>query len=180
MSVTIRPATATDADHIVGLMRDAFDESLDSRAPGLLQALSAGGTYIAIEEASALGFVHNFSTIAQSGAWRDELDLLAVASHARGRGIGRLLVAKSVSEARRLGLDLVRALVAADNVPMQGLCRVCGFQSVRRRLSALYVRPPKPVTGAEHPRESAPTSLKCGRSTTAACGWKGEIDQTVI
>ncbi len=56
-----------------------------------------------------------------------ELLAVAVASAARGRGIGRALVAAANAELARRGVDDARVVVAAENGPAIALYRSSGF-----------------------------------------------------
>jgi ribosomal protein S18 acetylase RimI-like enzyme len=56
-----------------------------------------------------------------------ELLAIAVAPEARGRGVGRELVAALTTEFRRRGVDAVRVVVGADNAAAIALYEHCGF-----------------------------------------------------
>ncbi|MFJ9415085.1 GNAT family N-acetyltransferase [Streptomyces sp. NPDC101227] len=64
-----------------------------------------------------------------------ELDLLFVADHAQGRGIGRLLMDHMRGEARRAGIDRVRVV---SHPPAEGFYRSVGAQ----RTGTEWARPP--------------------------------------
>ncbi len=138
MSVEVRPATPADADAIAEIALAAFDESLESDAVYVASALCRDGNLVAVSDARVTGFAGSFITRSAAGARRYELDLLAVAEDARGRGIGAALVAASRAAAVALEADLIRALVAANNQPMQRLCCACGFERTSPG-QALYV-----------------------------------------
>ena len=144
MSANIRRATAEDASAFARLIAEAFNESLDAGDPDLRQALNKGTTHVAVSADCVLGFAHSFLTVSPSGSMRYELDLLAVASEARGRGIGASLIDNSLTEARLLKADLLRTLVSVANRPMQKLCRLCNLQPSETTFT-LYTRPPKRI-----------------------------------
>lgn len=140
MSAVIRPARAADAAAISAIAREAFGEDVALETARLARVLSQSGNFVAFSNNRVDGFVGNFLTRSSTGALRFELDLLAVARDARGRGVGAALVAESICEAEKTSAEVIRALVASRNRRMQSLCRAHGFERNRLR-QALYVLP---------------------------------------
>ena len=135
MSAVIRRATRADADAIAAIALEAFDETLDTGSQRLANAVSGGINFVALNcDGCALGFVGNFLTRSLAGELRFELDLLAVAGRARGAGLGSALVKASIDAARDTNADVIRALVATQNLAMQKLCDSLGFS----RLGSSY------------------------------------------
>jgi ribosomal protein S18 acetylase RimI-like enzyme len=64
-----------------------------------------------------------------------ELIAIAVGRHARGRGIGRDLVAATTAEFARRGVTRARVVAGADNRAALALYRACGFE----RAATLHV-----------------------------------------
>ena len=62
-----------------------------------------------------------------------DVQTLAVAAAARGRGVGRLLLQDLLSAARRVGARRVHLEVAADGAAARGLYASAGFREVRTR-----------------------------------------------
>jgi len=60
-----------------------------------------------------------------------ELLSIVVCEDRRKQGLGTELVITSLQQCRRLGLEKVKVLVAADNEPANKLYRKCGFKFVR-------------------------------------------------
>jgi GNAT superfamily N-acetyltransferase len=97
--------------------------------------IEAHRTFVAVEAAEAVGAADPAAAVAADGPGGrilgfyslvlapPELDLLFVADDVQGRGIGRLLVAHMLSEARAAGLDRVKVV---SHVPAEGFYRSVG------------------------------------------------------
>ena len=127
MSVQIRCATSSDGPAVAQIVRQTFDENIEPGSPRVRKVLRANGTFVAIIGEDVVGFVSNFLTRSAEGLRRFELDLLAVASEARGSGIGDQLVGYSIARASQSGADMIRSLVATHNRAMQRICKGHGF-----------------------------------------------------
>ena len=127
MSVQIRCATSSDGPAVAQIVRQSFDENIEPGSPRIRKVLRANGTYVAIIGDDVVGFVSNFLTRSAEGLRRFELDLLAVASQARGNGIGDQLVGYSIARASQSGAEMIRSLVATHNRAMQRICKGHGF-----------------------------------------------------
>lgn len=66
---------------------------------------------------------------------RAELIYLGVVPEARGRGIGRALLAQAMRDAATMGLTQVGLAVDVNNIPATRLYAAAGFTEVRRRLA---------------------------------------------
>ncbi|MET7682332.1 GNAT family N-acetyltransferase [Streptomyces sp. NPDC005423] len=113
--VTIRRAVARDAKRLTRLVRrsGAYEGKYAAAVAGYQVGpdyIETHRTFVAVSadgqegpQGPLLGF---YSLVLAP----PELDLLFVADHAQGRGIGRLLVAHMRSEARAAGLDRVKVV----------------------------------------------------------------------
>ncbi len=75
----------------------------------------------------------------------------------RGRGLGRMLLAEVVHEARRLGLRRIWGVVESDNYPMQHLARSFGFVTGSRP-GEFYLD----LEEAELPQGNLPVNVRVG------------------
>lgn len=144
MKAIIRRATPKDAPAIASLATAALAMRIDADSPRVRKILNAGLTFVATHNGAIVGFAGGFYTFDRNGSSRYELDLLAVAFDARGRGVGGRLVEASLAAARDNRSKLMRALVHSDNRSMQRLCRRHGFAALPRKYQ-LFVAVPRPV-----------------------------------
>src|SRR5690606_36399056 len=68
--------------------------------------------------------------LAPHGAPQGDIQTIAVEEHARGRGLGRMLMHALIAEARRRGIRELFLEVRADNPPARHLYQVLGFTEV--------------------------------------------------
>jgi GNAT superfamily N-acetyltransferase len=128
MDAFVRRAKASDAPSIAAVAAEVWpEEPLDSANIRQLLAESGRTTLVAELDGSVVGFVDGFVTRAASGAQRWEVDLLAVSSAARGRGVGRRLVVESVAAGIAIGAEQSRGLVRVGNVASERVFSACGF-----------------------------------------------------
>ncbi|MDE2636675.1 MAG: GNAT family N-acetyltransferase [Chloroflexota bacterium] len=144
MKVMIGRATPEDALALASLAADALATRIDADSPRVRKILNEGLTFVARIDESIVGFASNFFTFDQEGRRRFELDLLAVAPGAQGRGIGGRLVEASLAAARDSKPVLIRTLVRSENWSMQRLCRRHGF-TLSPCEYHLFVSVPRPV-----------------------------------
>jgi ribosomal-protein-alanine acetyltransferase len=71
--------------------------------------------------------------LAPRGASEGDIQTIAVAEEARGRGLGRVLMNTLIGEARKRGAREVFLEVRADNPGAQRLYRSLGFESIATR-----------------------------------------------
>jgi GNAT superfamily N-acetyltransferase len=132
--LAIRRAAAGDAKRLTRLVRRSG--AYEGRYAAAVAGYRVGRDYI--EAHRVFVAVEVVETVAAVGAGEPEgrilgfyslvlappeLDLLFVADDMQGRGIGRLLVAHMLSEARAAGLDRVKVV---SHVPAEGFYRSVG------------------------------------------------------
>ena len=132
MKLQVAVATIEHATEIARVAADALNAKVEAKSTHVIRTLDAGYTYAALGDGRVVGFVSNFLTRDGQGRSRFELDLLGVAPAWQGRGIGALLVARSMRAARYSEAATIRALVRRDNYPMQRLCARSGLQRSAR------------------------------------------------
>lgn len=138
MRVLIRPAMPEDARAIATIAAATKLASIDADSPRARKILSENRTFVATAQSEVIGFVDGFITLDGGGNRRFELDLLAVAPAAQGRGVGGRLTAACVAAAVAGGARQLRALVRCDNTTMHRFCRRQGFKRSARCFN-LYV-----------------------------------------
>ena len=177
MAIQIRPAAADDAPAMALISRASLNAAIDEARLRHLLLVKRGFTLVADSSDRVVGFADYFLTISQNDDIRLELDLLAVHPQARGKGIGRELIRAGIKQAKRLDVSILRALVAADNTAMQGLCAALGLQPSHEN-SALFVTAPHPTS----PHQNNAKSILIPVETLTYDGiWiEGDIDQTAI
>ncbi|MFI1408609.1 GNAT family N-acetyltransferase [Streptomyces sp. NPDC020707] len=133
--VSVRRATARDAKRLTRLVRGS--SAYEGRYAAMVAGYRVGPDYIETHRVFAAvattegreghegdrgheGQVLGFYSLVLAPP---ELDLMFVADHAQGRGVGRLLVAHMESEARAAGLDRVRVV---SHPPAEGFYRSVG------------------------------------------------------
>jgi ribosomal-protein-alanine N-acetyltransferase len=135
--VTIRPATADDLDLLRELweefeaeldqepyLRETWDEAWED----LAVTVDDGVALIAEDDGSALGFV--FCVLGDRGRRTAHVTDIYVRPEARGRGIGRALLAELVEPARAAGLEHVSLEVLVRNADARRLYERLGFAPV--------------------------------------------------
>jgi N6-L-threonylcarbamoyladenine synthase len=128
----LRPATASHLDAIDALERATFPSDAWSRE--LIAAELAGehGYYlVALDEADAvIGYA---GLLAPRGGGQADVQTIAVAEHARRRGIGATLLDALLAEARTRGAEEVFLEVRADNPGAEALYASRGFARIAIR-----------------------------------------------
>ncbi|GAH87656.1 unnamed protein product, partial [marine sediment metagenome] len=114
-----------DCPAMAGL-RTADDALATHRATGVFRA---GAWHLALEAREAVGVV-----LVNALEGRGDLVYLGVVPEARGRGIGRALVAEAIRDTARMGLVALGVAVDTQNGPAWRLYARAGFKEVRRRL----------------------------------------------
>jgi RimJ/RimL family protein N-acetyltransferase len=86
--------------------------------------------YVAVDREQVVGFM-------MLRGWEDGYDVpsfgFLVDQAARGKGIGHMLAAFAIEEARRLGAERVRATVYASNLPSRAAMEANGFVEESRQ-----------------------------------------------
>ncbi|WP_091234555.1 GNAT family N-acetyltransferase [Microbacterium sp. 3J1] len=130
MSVTIRPASASDAEHVASIERDAdvlltdsFGASEWPPAGDAVERIGGPGFVLLLEDPSddsPAGFVHVLDADGHA-----HLEQLSVRPAVGRRGFGRLLVTAALDEARARGYTRVTLRTYADvpwNAPFYASC----------------------------------------------------------
>jgi len=125
--IRIRTATAADLDAVMALEQAAFPASAWERATMQAEIASEWGRYlIAVDgDGRALGYA-GLRAVGVEG----DVQTIAVAEVARGRGIGRALLAELLAEAGRRGVRELFLEVRADNEVARGLYASVGFEEI--------------------------------------------------
>jgi ribosomal-protein-alanine N-acetyltransferase len=130
--VTVRPATEADIDAIVASEADNLGR--DAWSPGLVAEGVAGRlptVHYLVAEQDGVVVGHAVASLVADVA---ELQRIAVAEHARRRGVGAGLLAEVVALAVRQGADRLLLEVRQDNTAALGFYAAHGFVEVDRRL----------------------------------------------
>ncbi len=125
--IRIRTAGEGDLDAVMALEQAAFPASAWERATMQAEITSEWGRYlIAVDgEGSALGYA-GLRAVGVEG----DVQTIAVAEAARGRGIGRALLTELLAEAERRGVRELFLEVRADNPAARGLYESMGFREI--------------------------------------------------
>lgn len=125
--IRIRTAGEADLDAVMALEQAAFPASAWERATMRAEIASEWGRYIlAVDgEGAALGYA-GLRAVGVEG----DVQTIAVAESARGRGIGRALLAELLAEAERRGVRELFLEVRADNAAARGLYESVGFREI--------------------------------------------------
>ena len=138
---TVRPATSVDAvgirdiyNQAVTSTTDTFDlvpRSLDQQLAWLADHAGAHPAVVAVEpDGTVIGF-GSLSPYRPRPAYATTVeDSVYVAESARGRGIGRALLAELVRLGREHGFHSVIGRIVGHNEVSIGLHRACGFTEV--------------------------------------------------
>ena len=123
----IRTADASDLDAIMTIERASFAASAWERDTMRAEVGSEWGRYIVAEAAdgSALGYA-GLRAVGVEG----DVQTIAVAAEARGRGVGRALLAELLAEAERRGVRELFLEVRADNPVARALYESVGFAEI--------------------------------------------------
>jgi ribosomal-protein-alanine N-acetyltransferase len=137
--VSIRPLVPRDADALAELFERNANASTIERfdpfpltretARGLADAQTKDLYYVAEAETGLVGFM-------MLRGWEEGYEVpsfgILVDGAFRGRGVGKLLTAAALAEARAHGAERVRATVYASNAASHAMLRANGFVEVSR------------------------------------------------
>lgn len=126
-AVRIRTADADDLDAIMALERASFGPSAWEAETMRHEIASEWGRYLAAVDAE--GRLVGYAGLRAVGVEGD-VQTIAVANDARGRGIGRALLAELLAEAKRRGVQELFLEVRADNPVARGLYESVGFREI--------------------------------------------------
>lgn len=126
-SVRIRTAESSDLDAIMAIEHAAFAASAWERETMRAEIASEWGRYLVAEDATgrALGYA-GLRAVGVEG----DVQTIAVEADARGRGIGRALLAALLDEAARRGVRELFLEVRADNPVARALYESVGFREI--------------------------------------------------
>ena len=138
---SVRPATAVDADGILEIYNravtsttDTFDLVPRTLEDQLVWIANHAGAHPALVAVDAQGAVLGFGSLSPyrpRPAYATTVeDSIYVAESARGRGIGRALLADLVRVGRDHGFHSVIGRIVGHNEVSIGLHRACGFSEV--------------------------------------------------
>jgi ribosomal-protein-alanine acetyltransferase len=128
--VNIRPAAREDIPHVLDVER-ACDTAAHWSSAEYDLVFDAGATprtLLVAEESMLIGFIM-VRTLGPE--W--EIENVAVSSPARGRGVGKALVAAVLSDAKHRRAESIILEVRASNVAARGLYSRAGFAKVGHR-----------------------------------------------
>jgi len=168
----IRPATPDDLSAIMTLERASFPTDAWSEAMMREELASPHSHYVVLESAGRLAGYAGLR--APAGSRDGDVQTIAVAESARGRGNGRELLRTLLRTAHERGVREVFLEVRDDNPVAQALYRSEGFAEVGRRpryyqpddVDAVVMRIDVPAWAANH--EPAPDA---GATGTDGKGW---------
>lgn len=122
----IRPAGLADLDALIALENASFaSDRLTRRQFRYMLTKARADTLVAEEGATLLGYVLLLYSRATSVA---RIYSIAVAAEARGRGVGRALVAAAEATAWGKERAYLRLEIRRDNLPSQRLFEACGYR----------------------------------------------------
>jgi ribosomal-protein-alanine acetyltransferase len=130
MTPTLRRATVADLDAIMRLETATF--GTDAWSPDTMRAELAGrhGYYL-VAEGEALDLIDGYAgLLAPARSGQADIQTIAVAPHARRRGLGRALMLALLDEARHRGATEVFLEVRADNPNAEALYLSLGFEQI--------------------------------------------------
>lgn len=94
-------------------------------------AANPTGVFVAEDAGTILGYI---TTVLDRPALKGRIPNLAVASVARGRGVGRRLIAHALEYFRREGMAFAMIETMANNAAGQHLYPACGFVEIGRQI----------------------------------------------
>lgn len=139
--MTVRSATAGDAAAIAAIWNAVIRDTLITFNPveksedevgGLIAARTgaAGGTFVAEEAGVVLGFATYAQFRAGAGYARTMEHTILLSPTARGRGLGRALMAALEADARAKGVHSLFAGVSSANTEGRAFHAALGFREV--------------------------------------------------
>ncbi|MGN7797966.1 ribosomal protein S18-alanine N-acetyltransferase [Leifsonia sp. 22587] len=127
----LRRASRDDVPAIMELERSVFVTDAWSERSMLSEVTGEHGYYLVAFEPGAPDRIDGYAgLLAPRGAGEGDIQTIAVAPHARRRGLGRTLMLALIGEARRRGAREVFLEVRADNPGAQTLYRTLGFEEI--------------------------------------------------
>ncbi len=137
MGIAFRPARLADAPLLVGLVEElgypSAPEEVRARLERLL-AESDQAVFVAESESEILGWVHVQEFLSLAGAPTGLVTGLVVAAEARGKGLGRGLVAAAEDWARARGLGAMRLRSRVQRTGAHEFYRRLGYALAKKQL----------------------------------------------
>ena len=134
LPLSIEPMQSQDLDEVLAIERASFSMPW-SRGAFLyeLEQNQVARCYVVRDEARVVGYICLWEVA-------DEMHVTNIAVHpdARRRGIGRLLLARTLGEARQRVMRIVVLEVRPSNVEARALYESFGFRVVGRRRGYYY------------------------------------------
>jgi ribosomal-protein-alanine acetyltransferase len=127
----LRRAQAADVPAIMELERAIFVTDAWSERSMLSEVTGEHGYYLVAFEPETPERIDGYAgLLAPRGGGEGDIQTIAVAPHARRRGLGRALMLALIGEARHRGAREVFLEVRADNPGAQTLYRALGFEEI--------------------------------------------------
>ena len=127
----LRRADAGDVAAIMELESAVFVNDAWSERSMLSEVTGEHGYYLVAFEPESPERIDGYAgLLAPRGAGEGDIQTIAVAPHARRRGLGRTLMQALLTEARKRGAREVFLEVRADNPGAQTLYRGLGFEEI--------------------------------------------------
>ncbi|MGO4534588.1 ribosomal protein S18-alanine N-acetyltransferase [Leifsonia sp. 2MCAF36] len=127
----LRRANPDDVPAIMELERSVFASDAWSERSMLSEVTGEHGYYLVAFQPDTPEQLDGYAgLLAPRGGTEGDIQTIAVAPHARRRGLGRVLMQALIGEARRRGADEVFLEVRADNPAAQTLYRELGFEEI--------------------------------------------------
>ncbi|MEN0086553.1 MAG: ribosomal protein S18-alanine N-acetyltransferase [Leifsonia sp.] len=127
----LRRAQADDVPAIMELERSIFVNDAWSERSMLSEVTGEHGYYLVAFEPETPDRIDGYAgLLAPRGGAEGDIQTIAVALHARRRGLGRTLMLALIAETRRRGARELFLEVRADNPGAQALYRELGFEEI--------------------------------------------------
>lgn len=127
----LRRAAADDVPAIMELERSIFVNDAWSERSMLSEVTGEHGYYLVAFEPETPDRIDGYAgLLAPRGGAEGDIQTIAVAPHARRRGLGRTLMLALIAETRRRGARELFLEVRADNPGAQALYRELGFEEI--------------------------------------------------
>ena len=128
---SVRPAQESDLDAIMSLETAIFVNDAWSRSAMRSELVAEYSYYLVAEQSGrVIGYAGLRAPFGVSDA---DIQTIAVAADVRGRGLGRELMNRMITQARARGARKVFLEVRADNPRAHGLYRSLGFDDIAVR-----------------------------------------------
>jgi ribosomal-protein-alanine N-acetyltransferase len=127
----LRRANRDDVPAIMELERSIFVSDAWSERSMLSEVTGEHGYYLVAFEPETPERIDGYAgLLAPRGGEEGDIQTIAVAPHARRRGLGRTLMQALIAEARRRGAREMFLEVRADNPGAETLYRELGFEAI--------------------------------------------------